>query len=267
MNRVKFCFAFVLICFSALSLCGCFMPRAHSMGASLMAVPHQPRVSADSSNAEMSVAVGAFGNIAGEGLNVNKVKTGGGDVSFMYRMGGAVSPLFFSAAAGGMLGKLRFDCNESRCSDNAETYKAWLKTKEGKRDYSFWDMQERLLLGGDFNVGQYVLLGLGGGVQFFQGSGSYDDKRDELEDQKLLKNIDENTGFAPVSSVWAGSRLGHGGEWGSVLAEFDMLYKSGIEDWTSAIMLNYFHTTGFYGGIVWNSQLGYGLNLGKVFAF
>ena len=267
MNRVKVCFAFVLICFSALSLCGCFMPRAHSMGASLMAVPHQPRVSADSSNAEMSVAVGAFGNIAGEGLNVNKVKTGGGDVSFMYRMGGAVSPLFFSAAAGGMLGKLRFDCNESRCSDNAETYKAWLKTKEGKREYSFWDMQERLLLGGDFNVGQYVLLGLGGGVQLFQGGGSYDDKRDELEDQKLLKNIDDNTGFAPVSSVWAGSRLGHGGEWGSVLAEFDMLYKSGIEDWTSAIMLSYFHTTGFYGGIVWNSQLGYGLNLGKVFTF
>ena len=46
-----------------------------------------------------------------------------------------------------------------------------------------------------------------------------------------------------------------------------MLYKSGIEDWTSAIMLSYFHTTGFYGGIVWNSQLGYGLNLGKVFTF
>ena len=168
MNRIKTGLAFFLICFLTLSLCGCFMPRAHSMGASLMAVPHQPRVSADSTNAEMSVTVGAFGNIAGDGLNVNKVKSGGGDASFMVRMGGAVSPLFFSAAAGGMLGKLRFDCNESRCSDNAEMYKVWLKTKEGKREYSFWDMQERLLLGGDFNVGQYVLLGLGGGVQFFQ---------------------------------------------------------------------------------------------------
>ena len=267
MNRIKAGFVFVLVCLSTLSLCGCFMPRAHSMGASLMGVSHQPRISADSTNAEMSVTVGAFGNIAGEGLNVNEVRSGGGDVSFMYRMGGAVSPLFFSAAVGGMGGKLQFDCNESRCSDNAEKYRTWLDSKEGKRDYSFWNVQERLLLGGDFNVGPYVLLGLGGGVQFFQGGGSYDDKRDELEDAKLLENVDGNAGFAPVSSVWAGSRLGHGGKWGSVLAELDMLYKGDIEDWTGAMALNYFHTTGFYGGVVWDFQLGYGLNVGKTFVF
>ena len=267
MNRVKAGIAFVLICFSALSLCGCFMPRAHSMGASLMAVPHQPRASVDSANAEMSVAVGAFGSIAGEGLNVDKVKSGGGNVSFMYRMGEMASPVFFSASVGGIGGRLHFVCNESECSDNGEKYKEWLETKDGKRGYSFWDVQERLLLGGDFNVGQYVLLGLGGGLQFFQGGGSYDDKRDELEGNKLVENIDGFMGFAPVTSVWAGSRLGHGGKWGSVLAEFDMSFIGDMGDWTSAIMLSYFHATGFYGGIVWNSQLGYGLNLGKTFVF
>lgn len=267
MNRIKACFAFVLVCFSALSLCGCFMPRAHSMGASLMAVPHQPRASVDSANAEMSVAVGAFGSIAGEGLNVDKVKSGGGNVSFMYRMGEMASPVFFSASVGGIGGRLHFVCNESECSDNGEKYKEWLETKDGKRGYSFWDVQERLLLGGDFNVGRYVILGLGGGVQFFQGGGGYDDKREELGDRNLVENLDGKAGYAPVSSVWAGSRLGNDGKWGSVLAELDMLYKNDIEDWTTAMMLSYFHTTGFYGGIVWSSQLGYGLNLGKAFVF
>ena len=267
MNRIKAKLAFVLICFSTLSLSGCFMPRAHSMGASLMTVPHQPRVSADSSNAEMSVAVGAFGSVAGEGQNIDEVKSGGGNVSFMYRMSGVASPVFLSASVGGLGGKLQFDCNESKCSNNAKKYKEWLKTDEGKKDYSFWDVQERLLLGGDFNLGKFAILGLGGGLQFFQGGGSYDDKRDELEDGKLVENVEGNADFAPISSVWLGSRLGHGGKWGSVLAEFDILYKGDMEDWTSAMMLNYFHTTGFYGGIVWSSQLGYGLNFGKAFVF
>lgn len=267
MNKIKSTSILALSLCAACALSGCFMPRAHSMGASLMSVAHQPRTSADNENSEVSVGVNAFGSVAGEGLNVEDVKSGGANVSLMYRMGGSLSPLFATAAVGGMGGKLQFACSESRCSDNKLGYNAWLKTKDGKDDYSFWNVQERLLVGADFNPGKYLLLGLGGGVQFFQGGGDYDDQREALDELGLVESLDDDAGLAPVSSIWLGSRLGQNGKWGSVLAEFDMLYKGDADDWTSAIMLNYFHTSGFFGGVIWNSQLGYELNVGKTFVF
>lgn len=266
MNKKSIC-ALAALSLSAFLLNGCFMPKAHSMGASLMNVSHQPRLSADSENAEFTASVNAFGGISGEGLNVEDVKSGGANASLMFRMGGSLSPLFFSAAVGGFGGKLGFTCSESGCSDNSLGYKAWLKTKDGKDEYSFWNVQERLVVGGDFNPGKYLILGLGGGVQFFQGGGDYDDKREDLDKLGLIESLDDNYGVAPVSSVWLGSRLGQNGKWGSVLAEFDMLYKGGSDVWTSSIMLNYFHTSGFFGGVIWNSQLGYELNVGKTFVF
>ena len=267
MNKFKTVAAMAASLCAVFTLNGCFMPRAHSMGASLMSVAHQPRISADSTNAEISLGVNAFGSVAGEGANVDNVKSGGGNVSFMYRMGGSVSPLFASAAVGALGGKLEFACTESRCSDSEIKYKAWLKTEAGEDEYSFWDIQERLLVGADFNPRKYAIVGLAGGVQLFQGGGDYDDMRADLDDERFIKSLEGRVGAAPFTSLWLGSRIGHDGKWGSVVAEFDMLYKNSVEDWTSAMMLNYFHTSGFFGGVVWNSQLGYELNIGKTFVF
>lgn len=267
MNKIKSLAVLTASLCAAFTLNGCFMPRAHSMGASLMSVAHQPRVSGDSTNTELSVGVNAFGSVAGEGANVENVMSGGGNVTFMYRMGGLVSPIFTSASVGALGGKLQFACTDSRCSDSEIKYKEWLKTGAGEDEYSFWDVQERLLVGADFNPGKYVIVGFAGGVQLFQGGGDYDDMRAELDDGHYIKSLEGRKGAAPLTAFWLGSRIGRDGKWGSVLAEFDMLYKDNAEDWTSALMLNYFHTTGFFGGIVWNSQLGYELNVGKTFVF
>lgn len=267
MNKLKTAIALIALSCVVLALNGCFMPRAHSMGASLMSVAHQPRVSGDSTNAEISLGVNAFGSVAGEGANIDNVMSGGGNVTFMYRMGGLVSPIFTSASVGGFGGKLKFACTESRCSDSGIKYKDWLKTDDGKDEYAFWDIQERLLVGADFNPGKYVILGFAGGMQLFQGGGDYDDKRIELDDERYIKSLEGRKGAAPLTSLWLGSRIGQGGKWGSVVAELDVLYKDSMDDWTSALMLNYFHTSGFFGGVIWNSQLGYELNIGKTFVF
>lgn len=267
MNKFKSLAVLTASLCASLTLNGCFMPRAHSMGASLMNVAHQPRVSGDSTNAEISLGVNAFGGFAGEGANVDNVKSGGGNVSFTYRMGGLVSPIFASASLGAFGGQLEFACTESRCSDSELKYKEWLNSEAGKDGYSFWDVQERLLVGADFNPGKYVIVGFAGGVQLFQGGGDYDDMRADLDEMGYIRSLEGRAAAAPFTSFWLGSRIGHDGKWGSVVAEFDMLYKNSIEDWTSAMMLNYFHTSGFYGGVIWNSQLGYELNVGKTFVF
>lgn len=267
MKQIKSLMVGAISLFAICTLNGCLLPRAHSMGAPLMSIAHQPRVSGDSVNAEMSIGANAFGSVAGEGANVENVMSGGGNVTFMYRMGGIVSPIFTSAAVGGFGGKLNFACTDYRCSNNEIKYKDWLETNAGKDEYSFWNIQERLLVGADFNPGKYVIIGFAGGVQLFQGGGDYDDKRIELDDERYIKSLEGKTGVAPLTSIWLGSRIGQNGKWGSVLAEFDMLYKDSAEDWTTAFMLNYFHTSGFFGGVIWNSQLGYELNFGKNFVF
>lgn len=267
MIKIKTAAALAASFCAAFALNGCFMPRAHSMGASLMNVAHQPRISGDSTNAEISLGVNAFGSVAGEGANIDNVMSGGGNATFMYRMGGAVSPVFASASLGALGGKLEFACSESRCSNNGMKYKEWLKTDSGKDEYSFWNIQERLLVGADFNPGKYVIVGLASGVQLFQGGGEYDDMRKELDDKRYIKSLEGNAGAAPLTSLWLGSRIGRDGKWGSAVAQIDMLYKNSIEDWTSAMMLNYFHPSGFFGGVIWNSQLGYELNVGKTFVF
>lgn len=260
-NRLMMCAA---LC-SLFLLSGCLTAKTHSMGASLMTVAHQPRAYSDSTNAETSMTVNAFGSM-GNGFNVENVKSGGGDVSFMYRMGGAVSPVFVTAAVGGFGGVLNFACTkDSRCDNGSLKFSDWLKTDEGKDDYSFWDVQERILVGGDFYPGKYAIMGLGAGVQFYQGGGDYEDKRDGLEKVGYTESIEGKNGAAPVGSLWLGSRLGENGKWGSVVAEYDIRFYGNVDEWLSSAMLTYFHTSGFFGGFVWNSHLGYELNVGKTF--
>ena len=258
-----------LILLSALSvaLTGCLQPTARSMGASLMPAPLTHRSSSDSASQEISVAASGFYGHTGDAYNVENLNAGGGNVGVTYRLGGILSPLFANVAMGAFGGSLRFGCDkDSGCDENDKKYSAWLESDAGKDSYSFWNAQERILVGVDFSIG-YAIFGAAGGVQLFQGGSDYDDMREKLDEGNLVDNLDDENGFAAVSSVWLGSYLGRHGQYGNLVAEMDIFYKGHADDWTSSIKWTYTHPTGFFGGAAYGNLMELTLFAGKQFVF
>ena len=219
-----------------MSLCGCLNPHLSSMGASQMIVAHQPRLAVNGDSSALTVALDGFGGA---------------------KMFGITSPLYVQAAFGGKGGNASFDCSEAgKCNDG---YNAWLETSAGRKKYSFWNLQERMSVGAEFDIGP-VILGLGAGVQLFEGGGDFDDVRDYLG-KSLAENDDEGYGVKLYSSARIGARLG---AYGVVAFDTDVMW---LKTLNVGLMLNYFHPSGFHGGFFAAQKVGYGVNFGKTFSF
>lgn len=284
---------FALISFLAIApmLMGC-TPRMRSMGGSVEVAPITHR--ADASNKGSQMALDAMGFFAGsdETENVSDVRAFGGTASFTYRMGGGASFLFFNAALSGFHGSLNFACTDEDCSDPDDSYyrayHKWLETSEGGKRYDFTNLQERLLVGLDFDMGSYLFAGVAVGGQAFQGGGSYDKKRGNLAaDTVVVYGIDEETGetspitinapiirdadgrygFGVATVAWMGARFGKQSEYGNLSLELSTFLKDGPSMWTRSWKLTYWHPTGFYGGAAWGDLLNYTAYVGKTFTF
>ena len=251
----------------AIALTGCLQPTARSMGATLMPAPLTHRANPDSASQEFSVAASGFYGHTGNAYNLEDLNAGGGNVGVTYRLGGKLSPLFANVAVGAFGGSLQFGCDESsRCDSSDVKYNAWLESDEGSKSYSFWNVQERLLVGADFNIG-YAIFGAAAGVQMFQGGSDYDDMREKLDEDGVIDNVDKNSGVGVVSSVWLGSYLGRQGQYGNLVAEMDIFYKGDIDDWSSSIKWTYTHPSGFFGGAAYGNLMELTLFAGKQFVF
>ena len=256
-NKMKKSILFCMLSVAALSLCGCLNPHLSSMGSSQMIVAHQPRVAVNGDSSSMALSVDAYGGAKMTGLNVKDGFSAGGTAALNYRPLGAASPLYVEAAFGGKGGKASFDCSEaSKCNDG---YMAWLASSEGKKKYSFWSLQERIAIGADFDVGP-MILGLGAGIQLFEGGGDFDDVRDDLG-KILAENDDEGYGVKLYSAARVGARLG---QYGVIALDADFMW---LKTMNIGFMLNYFHPSGFHGGIFAVEKVGYGVNFGKTFSF
>lgn len=248
---------FCMLSVAAMSLCGCLNPHLSSMGASTMVVAHQPRHAVNGENSAMNLSVDAFGGAKMTGRNVKDGFSAGATASLNYRPLGAMTPLYVEAAFGGKGGKASFDCSEAgKCND---FYNAWLEGPDGKKKYSFWNLQERIAVGADFDVGP-VILGLGAGIQLFEGGGDFDDMRDYLG-KSLAENDDEGYGVKLYSTARVGARLG---QYGVLALDADFMW---LKTLNVGFMLNYFHPSGFHGGVFAAEKVGYGVNFGKTFSF
>ncbi len=237
------------------------------MGSTLMATPLQHRASADSAKAEFSVAASGFYSATDERDNVSGLNAGGGNLSATFRASGVASWFFVNAAVGGFGGSMNFACSEAKCrnlGENNREYSDWLKTSEGGADYSFWNVQERVLAGVDLNVGPYLILGGAGGVQLFQGGGEYDDMRAELDEQNVVDDLDGSSGTAGVMSVWLGSHFGRHGQYGNFVVEYDLYFKG---DLSYSMKYTYTHPTGFFAGVAEGSLMAFTVYAGKEFVF
>lgn len=257
---------------STMLFTGCFLPKSHSMGASLMPAPMQHRMDASATNQQWSVAAsGFYSHEFSESDNLKDMNGGGGVANVTYRLGGSLSPLFVNAAVGGFAGTLKFDCSDEDCKESSGStkYREWLETRQGKDSYTFWNIQERILLGADLNLGPYLILGAAAGAQFFQGASDYDDMREKLDDEKIMEDVDGKNGVKFTSSVWVGSHLGRRGEFGHISAELDMLYEGGpLNDAnTYGVKLTYAHPSGFFGGLQKGNLSDVTLYFGKEFIF
>ena len=256
----------ILLAALSVALTGCFQPPVRSMGATLMPAPVMHRSSPDSSTRELSVDASGFYGVTVENFNVEYVNALGGNLGVTYRMGGALSPLFVNVAAGAFAGVLQFGCDESHGCGKGSKYNDWLMSHDGHQYYNFWNFQERALLGADFRFG-YLILGAAGGTQLYQGNSKYDDMREKLDDEGLVQNIDEKCGYHWTSSIWFGSYLGRHGQYGNMVAEYDIFYKGGIANATGSIKWTYAHPSGFFGGFASGNLIEFSLFAGKQFVF
>jgi len=248
---------FGLLSVATLSLCGCLNPHLSSMGASQMIVAHQPRLAVNGDTSAMTLSVEAFGGAKMTGRNIKDGFSAGATAALDYRPLGATSPLYVEAAFGGKGGNASFECSESgKCNDG---YNAWLASSRGKKKYAFWSLQERIALGADFDLGP-MIFGLGVGVQLFEGGGDFDDVRDYLG-KSLAENDDEGFGVKLYSSARVGARLG---DYGVIAFDADFMW---LKTMNVGFMLNYFHPSGFHGGVFAVEKVGYGVNFGKTFSF
>ena len=251
----------ILFCLSSivsLCLCGCLNPHLSSMGASQMIVAHQPRLAINGDSSAITVSVDGFGGVKMTGRNVKDGFSAGATAALNYRPLGIASPLYVQAAFGGKGGNASFDCSEAgKCND---LYNAWLEGPYGNKKYSFWSLQERIAIGADFDVGP-VILGLGAGIQLFEGGGDFDDMRDFFGMYYSAENDDEGYGVKLYSSARVGARLG---QYGVLALDADFMW---IKTLNVGFMLNYFHPSGFHGGIFAVEKVGYGMNFGKTFSF
>lgn len=245
----------------SLPLTGCIAPSMQSMGSAPMVTAHQPKMTA-ANEKQIDLSVDAFGTVLSEGLNVEQVSAGGGAATFDFHPSGALSPLFVSASVAGYAGSLQFGCNDMPCS---KAYTAWLDTDDGDENYTFWNIQERIMGGAEFNLGSHLLLGAGGGIQFYQGGGDFDSKRDRMEKAKLVENIDDKFDWKPTASVWFGPRLGDNG--GVITVQYDVNFAQKVKEWNTQLSVSYFHPTGFHGGVATNSNMSFVATLGKTFLF
>ena len=248
---------------------GCVKPEMRSMGATVMTSPLPHRSNGTDEEARFSVDGSGFvGYTSSEGSeNVKNIKAWGGNVSVTYRLGGDFSPLFVNGALVAFGGSTEFDCTDDRCDMSNKgygTYVAWLNTPSGKREYHFWNMQQRVLLGLDFTPGKYGIVGGGAGLLVYQGTGSYEDKRQDLEDEKIVDNVEDSFDAVPLGSLWGGSFIGKDAKYGKAVLEFSMLMK---HDVPSSLKLTYTHPTGFYGGVALGTMISSSLYLGKEFVF
>ncbi|SIO27327.1 hypothetical protein [Fibrobacter sp. UWB11] len=246
-----------LLLVAAFSLCGCLNPHLSSMGASTMVVAHQPRLAVNGDSSAITVSADVFGGTKMTGRNIKDGFSAGASAALNYRPFGISSPLYVQAAFGGKGGNASLECSESgKCNDG---YNAWLETSKGRKKYSFWNLQERMAVGADFDVGP-MILGLGAGVQLFEGGGDFDDIRDYLG-KSLAENDDEGYGVKFYSTARVGARLGR---YGVVAVDADFMW---LKTMNVGLMLNYFHPSGFHGGVFAAEKVGYGVNLGKTFSF
>ncbi len=240
-------------------LVGCNKPILMSMGTSPMPVYHEPRWSGEQDK-KWVVSADAFVGPFGEGLNVRDVFSLGGNLSVMYRFW---NPLFVQGAFAGSAGNLKFGCSDIPCT---REYGNWIG--ENDKEYSFWALQERVLLGSDFVLGDLVQLGLGAGVQFFQADGQYEEEREKLEKVGLADNVNGKNEIYPVVSYWIGVNLGDHAKYGVIKSEVVLAVSDDLPD--GAVMtggLLYYHPSGFHGGYTYSPQMGVVLQVGKTFSF
>ena len=250
---IIFCMLFATV----LMLSGCLNPHLSSMGASQMVVAHQPRLAVDGDSSAITLSADAFGGAKMTGRNIKDGFSVGASVALNYRPYGITSPLYVQAAFGGKGGNASLECSEGgKCNDG---YSAWLETSKGRKKYSFWNLQERMAVGADFDIGP-MILGLGAGVQLFEGGGDFDDIRDYLG-KSFAENDDEGYGIKLYSTARIGARLG---QYGVIAVDADVMW---LKTMNIGFMLNYFHPSGFHGGVFAAEKVGYGVNFGKTFCF
>jgi len=250
----------------AISMMGC-SPSVRSMGATVMPSPIQHKATKADSSILFIAASGVWGH-TGDRYNVKNLDAFGGNLDLTYRFGR--SPFFVSGAFGGFGGSLNFGCDEDfDCDDEfgSRDYRHWLNTQDGKYDYSFWNTQERVLAGLDFNPGP-VILGFAGGLQMFQEEGDYGHMREILDRDHIVDNEDGRTGMGILMAYWLGFRFGpNGGSGGSLVMEYDVFHKGTIDDWTSSLKFTYAHPIGIFAGVGSNSLIDWTIYAGKRFEF
>jgi hypothetical protein len=143
-------------------------------------------------------------------------------------------------------------------------YNAWLDSKDGDEDYTFWNLQERIVAGAEFNLGSHLFLGAAGGIQFYQGGGDYESKRERLEDARLVENMDERADWRPTASLWFGPRLGESA--GSLAIEYGVTFADKVKEWNTTLGISYFHPSGFHGTVYTNTNTSFAVSLGKSFS-
>lgn len=230
------------------------------MGSAPLPAFHQPK-STPNGEQQISISADVYGTALATGYNVEQVNAGGGLLGFEYHPAGAISPLFVNASVSGFAGTLQFGCNDEPCD---RAYNEWLASHEGDKDYTFWNLQERILAGAEFNLGTFLFIGAAGGIQFYQGGGDYESKREHLEDKGLVNNTDEKNDWRPMASVWVGPRLNNGG---AVAVEFEMAFADKPKEWNALLGISYFHPSGFHGSVFTSSNTSFAVSFGKSFLF
>ena len=77
----------------------------------------------------------------------------------------------------------------------------------------------------------------------------------------MAENDDEGYGVKVYSAARIGARLG---QYGAIMLESDIMW---LKTLNVGFMLNYFHPSGFHGGVFAAEKVGYGVNFGKTFSF
>lgn len=264
---------FLSVCFGigvSMMLTGCLVPKTQSLAKSLMPSPLTHRVDASDRDSRFSIAgSGYYGHTGSPKDNVKDANVGGGNVSSTFRFGGFFSPLFVNAAFGAFGGYSGFSCSESSCGSGEsefEKYETWLKTPEGKDSYLTWAVRERLLVGLDFNLGPYLILGAAAGLQLYQEGGEYYQKRLDLDnpENRIAENDDGKIGGTLLLPVWVGTHLGRHGEYGTLAAEYDLMAST---SYSMEVKFTYTHPTGFFVGYQIGRFVRHNFYFGKEFVF
>ena len=261
---VVFLFLAAVVCL----LAGCNKPFLQTMGSNPMPIYHEPRLFAEQQK-NFSVGADLFGTPYGMGQNVDEVHSVGGDLFAQYRF---LDVFFVQAAFAGNGGTLKFDCNDSPCWNK---YNNWLDSKEGEDSYSFWSLQEQVMLGTDFKIG-FVQFGFGGGILLSQSNGDYEDKRKELAEIGIINSPAESNEIFPMIGFWYGFNLGKNARYGVIKSETRMVFSDNLSNGGSIVQgvgtamstgVVYYHPSGFHGGLSTSTQELFSISLGKTFSF